>query len=95
MMFKNFRPLGDRILVKRIKEENKTEAGIILPTETNQTIKLGVIIATGPGRQDERGNLIPINVKENETIYFVKYSGTEVDDDHLILRENEIVGIQQ
>ena len=89
---KNLRPLGDRVLIKLIKPENKTEAGIILPSETNQTIRLGVIIAVGPGKRNPQGKLIPMRVKENETVYLAKYSGTELDNDHLIIREDEIIG---
>jgi len=92
-MFKKFRPLGDRVLIKRVEDENKTEGGIIIPDAAKEKAQTGLVVSVGPGRYDAQGKLIPMNVKENEMVYFGKYSGTEVDDEHLIIREDEILGI--
>jgi len=92
-MFKKFRPLGDRVLIKRVEDENKTEGGIIIPDAAKEKTQTGMVVAVGPGRYDAQGKLIPMNVKENEMVYFAKYSGTELDDEQLIIREDEILGI--
>jgi chaperonin GroES len=86
-----FRPLHDRVVVKRIDAEEKTAAGIIIP----DTAK-GKIIAVGPGGRDENGKLIPIDVKVGETVLFGKWSGTEVKidgEDLLIMKESDIMGV--
>ncbi len=92
-MFKNFRPLGDRVLIKRVEDESKTEGGIIIPEAAKEKAQTAKVIAVGPGRYDAQGKLIPMNVKVGDLVYFGKYSGTEVDDEHLIIREEEILGI--
>ena len=92
-MFKAFRPLGDRVFVKRVEDENTTEGGIIIPDAAKEKAQTAEVIAVGPGRYDAQGKLIPMNVKIGDLVYFGKYSGTELDDDHLIISENEILGI--
>ncbi len=90
------RPLGDRILVKRIKEEDKTKGGIIIPDTAKEKPQEGKVIAVGKGRRSEKGDLIAPDVKAGDRILFGKYSGSEVKlegEDHLILREDDILGV--
>ncbi|HVA83266.1 MAG TPA: co-chaperone GroES [Candidatus Binataceae bacterium] len=91
-----FRPLGDRILVKRIKEEERTKGGIIIPDTAKEKPQEGKVIAVGKGKYSEDGKLIPIEVKAGDKILFGKYSGSEIKlegDEHIILREDDILGI--
>jgi chaperonin GroES len=93
---KSIRPLGDRILVKRIQEEEKTKGGIIIPDTAKEKPQEGLVVAVGKGKTTEEGKLIPPDVKKGDRILFGKYSGTEIKiegDEHLILREDEIVGV--
>jgi len=90
------RPLNDRVLVLRIEEEQKTGGGIIIPDTAKEKPQEGKVIAVGPGKVNEEGKRIPLDVKENDRILFGKYSGTEIKIDvieHLILREDDILGI--
>jgi chaperonin GroES len=90
------RPLGDRILVKRIKEEEKTKGGIIIPDTAKEKPQEGKVVAVGKGKINEDGKLIPTEVKAGDKILFGKYSGSEVKidgEEHLILREDDILGI--
>jgi len=91
-----FRPLGDRILVKRIKEEEKTKGGIIIPDTAKEKPQEGKVVAIGKGKYSEDGKLIPIEVKVGDKILFGKYSGSEIKlegDEHIIMREDDILGI--
>ncbi|MFZ1889081.1 MAG: co-chaperone GroES [Candidatus Binataceae bacterium] len=91
-----FRPLGDRILVKRIKEEEKTKGGIIIPDTAKEKPQEGKVVAVGKGKYGDDGKLIPIEVKAGDKILFGKYSGSEIKlegDEHIILREDDILGI--
>ena len=93
---KGLRPLGDRILVKRVKEEERTKGGIIIPDTAKEKPQEGKIVAVGKGKYGEDGKLIPIEVKEGDKILFGKYSGSEFKlegEDLLILREDDILGI--
>jgi chaperonin GroES len=93
---KGIRPLGDRILVKRIKEEDKTKGGIIIPDTAKEKPQEAKVIAVGKGRRSEKGDLIAPDVKAGDRILFGKYSGSEVKlegEDHLILREDDILGV--
>ena len=93
---KGLRPLGDRILVKRVKEEERTKGGIIIPDTAKEKPQEGKIVAVGKGKHDENGKLIPIEVKAEDKILFGKYSGSEFKlegEDLLILREDDILGI--
>ena len=93
---KGLRPLGDRILVKRVKEEERTKGGIIIPDTAKEKPQEGKIVAVGKGKYDDNGKLIPIEVKAGDKILFGKYSGSEFKlegEDLLILREDDILGI--
>lgn len=92
-MFKKFRPLGDRVLIKRLENEDTTAGGIIIPDAAKERAQTGEVIAVGAGRIDNNGKVIPMNVKVGDKIYFGKYSGTEASDDYLIIREEDILGI--
>ena len=91
-----FRPLHDRVVVKRIDAEEKTAGGIIIPDTAKEKPSQGEIIAVGPGGRDESGKLIPIDLKVGDTVLFGKWSGTEVKiegEEALILREDDILGV--
>jgi chaperonin GroES len=93
---KGLRPLGDRILVKRVKEEERTKGGIIIPDTAKEKPQEGKIVAVGKGKYGDDGKLIPIEVKAGDKILFGKYSGSEFKlegEDLLILREDDILGI--
>ncbi|MGA9723829.1 MAG: co-chaperone GroES [Candidatus Binatus sp.] len=90
------KPLGDRILVKRIKEEERTKGGIIIPDTAKEKPQEGKVVAVGKGKYGDDGKLIPIEVKAGDKILFGKYSGSEFKhegEDLLILREDDILGI--
>jgi chaperonin GroES len=89
-------PLRDRILIKRGGEEEKTKSGIIIPDTAKEKPMQGKVIAVGKGAIDKDGKLIPLEVKEGDTVLFGKYAGTEIKIDgknHLIVREDDILGI--
>ena len=91
-----FRPLHDRIVVKRIEAEEKTAGGIIIPDTAKEKPSQGEVIAVGPGGRDEAGKLTPIDVKVGDIILFGKWSGTEVKIDGeelIIMKESDIMGI--
>jgi len=91
-----FRPLHDRVVVRRIDAEAKTAGGIIVPDTAKEKPQEGEIIAAGPGRRDEAGKLIPIDVKPGDRVLFGKWSGTEVKIDgveYLIMNESDIMGV--
>jgi chaperonin GroES len=91
-----FRPLHDRVVVKRIEGEEKTKGGIIIPDTVKEKPQEGKIIAVGPGGRDETGKLIPLDVKAGDRILFGKWTGTEVKidgDDLLIMKESDILGV--
>ena len=90
------RPLGDRILVKRIKEEDKTKGGIIIPDTAKEKPQEGKFVAVGKGKMAEDGKLFAPDVKAGDRILFGKYSGSEINldgEEHLILREDDILGV--
>jgi chaperonin GroES len=90
------RPLGDRILVKRIKEEDKTKGGIFIPDTAKEKPQEGKVVAVGKGKVTETGNLVAPDVKAGDRILFGKYSGSEVkldDVEHMIMREDDILGV--
>jgi len=93
----SIRPLGDRVLVKRIeKEEEKSQGGIIIPDTAKEKPIEGVVIAVGPGEYDEKGNRKPLEVKPKDKVLFNKYAGTEIKIDgveHLMMRESDILAI--
>ncbi len=91
-----FRPLHDRVVVKRVAEEEKTKGGIIIPDTAKEKPMEGEVVAVGPGARDEKGNLIALDVKAGDRILFGKWSGTEVKLDgveYLIMKESDIMGI--
>jgi len=90
------RPLQDRVIVKRLEEEEKTKGGIIIPDTAKEKPQEGKVIAVGKGKMTEDGKLIPLDVKVGDKILFGKYSGTEIKiegEEHLIMREEDILGI--
>jgi chaperonin GroES len=92
----NFRPLHDRVVVKRVDSEEKTKGGIIIPDTAKEKPQEGEVIAVGPGARDEAGKIVPLDVKKGDRILFGKWSGTEVKidgEDLLIMKESDIMGI--
>ena len=91
-----FRPLHDRVVVKRIDAEEKTKGGIIMPDSAKEKPSQGQVVAVGPGGRDEAGKLIPIDLKVGDKVLFGKWSGTEVKLDnveYLIMKESDIMGV--
>jgi chaperonin GroES len=91
-----FRPLHDRVLVRRVKEEEKTKGGIIIPDTAQEKPQEGEIISVGPGGRDEAGKLIELDVKVGDRVLFGKWSGTEVKidgEDLLIMKESDVLGV--
>jgi chaperonin GroES len=91
-----FRPLHDRVVVKRLEGEEKTKGGIIIPDTAKEKPQEGKVVAVGAGARDEKGNLTPLDVKAGDRVLFGKWSGTEVKvdgDDLLIMKESDIMGI--
>ena len=91
-----FRPLHDRVVVRRIEAEEKTAGGIIIPDTAKEKPMEGEIVAAGPGARDEAGKLVPLDVKAGDRILFGKWSGTEVKldgEELLIMKESDIMGI--
>jgi len=91
-----FRPLHDRVVVRRITAEEKTKGGIIIPDTAQEKPSQGEIIAVGPGGRDENGKLIPIDLKTGDRVLFGKWSGTEVKldgEELLIMKESDIMGV--
>jgi chaperonin GroES len=91
-----FRPLHDRVVVRRIAAEEKTKGGIIIPDTAQEKPQEGEVIAVGPGGRDENGKLIPIDLKAGNRVLFGKWSGTEVkldSVDYLIMKESDILGV--
>jgi chaperonin GroES len=90
------RPLHDHILVKRVKEEEKTKGGIIIPDTAKEKPQEGKVVAVGKGKILENGDVAPLDVKKGDRILFSKYAGNEVKiegEEHLILREDDILGV--
>jgi chaperonin GroES len=91
-----FRPLHDRVVVKRIEAEEKTAGGIIIPDTAREKPQQGEVVAVGPGGRDEAGTLIPIDIQTGDRVLFGKWSGTEVKIDgieYLIMKESDIMGV--
>ena len=91
-----FRPLHDRIVVRRTEAEEKSVGGIIIPDTAQEKPQTGEVIAVGPGGRDENGKLIPIDVKKGDRILFGKWSGTEIKLDgveYLIMKESDVMGV--
>ena len=91
-----FRPLHDRVVVKRVEEDTKTAGGIIIPDTAKEKPQQGEVVAVGPGARDDQGNIAPLEVKPGDRVLFGKWSGTEVKidgEDLLIMKESDILGI--
>ena len=91
-----FRPLHDRVVVRRIEEDERTRGGIIIPDTAKEKPQQGEIVAVGPGARDEKGQVQPLDVKAGDRVLFGKWSGTEVKidgDDLLIMKERDILGV--
>lgn len=91
-----FRPLHDRVLVQRVKEESKTAGGIIIPDTAKEKPSEGKVVSVGPGTRDESGKLVPLDVKKGDRVLFGKWGGTEVTIDGkelLIMKESDIMGV--
>jgi chaperonin GroES len=91
-----FRPLHDRVVIRRIEGEDKTKGGIIIPDTVKEKPQEGEVVAVGPGARDENGKLLPIDLKKGERVLFGKWSGTEVKidgEDLLIMKETDIMGV--
>jgi chaperonin GroES len=92
----NFRPLHDRLVVRRIEPEEKTKGGIIIPDTAKEKPQEGEVVAVGPGARDESGKLQPLDLKAGDRVLFGKWSGTEVKidgQDLLIMKESDIMGV--
>ena len=92
----NIRPLQDRIIVKRLEEEEKTAGGIIIPDAAKEKPMQGEVVAAGKGKVSEDGKVMPLDVKVGDKILFGKYAGTEVKldgEDYLIMREDDVLGV--
>ena len=92
----NIRPLGDRVIVRRVEEETKTAGGIYIPDSATEKPSEGEVLAVGKGKLTDRGDLIPMNVSVGDKVIFGKYAGSEVKvsgEDYLIMKEEDILGI--
>ena len=92
----NFRPLHDRVLVRRVTAEEKTAGGIIIPDTAKEKPQEGTVLAVGPGRIDDKGNRVPIDVKVGDTVLYSKYGGTEVKyagQEYLLLNARDILAV--
>jgi len=90
------KPLGNRVLVKAIEEEERTKGGIVLPDTAKEKPQKGEVIAVGPGKVDDEGNTVPMSVKVGDRVIFAKYGGTEIKDDgeeYLIMKEDDILAV--
>lgn len=92
-MFEHFRPIGDRVLIKRLEGEQKTAGGLFIPDVAKEKAQTGSVIAVGPGRLDRDGKMVPTEVKPGDKVYVGKYTGTEIGDEYIIVREDEILGV--
>lgn len=94
-MFEKIRPLGDRVLIKCMESEERTESGLYIPAAAQEKPQKGKVIAVGAGRKDKNGQITPLDVKVDDIVYFSKYAGNTLGDDnkYLLVREDEILGI--
>ena len=91
-----FRPLHDRVVIRRVEEEQKTKGGLIIPDTAKEKPMQGEVLAVGPGARNEKGDLIPLGVQVGDRVLFGKWSGTEVKldgDELLIMKESDIMGV--
>ena len=95
-MAAHVRPLRDRVIVKRLDREEKSKGGIIIPDNAKEKPQEGKVVAVGPGRRDDNGKIVPVDVRKGDRILFGKYTGSDVEidgEEHLILQENDILGV--
>lgn len=92
-MFQNFRPLGSNVWVKRVEEETKTAGGLYIPESAKSDTQTGVVMAIGTGTRNDKGELLPLQVKVGDTVFFGRYAGTKAGDSFLVLKEDDILGI--
>ena len=93
-MTRTFQPLGDRILIKPVEQEEVSKGGLVLPDTARERPQEGAVIATGPGRLTDEGNRVPLELSVGDKVLFAKYAGTELkeeEDDFLVLRESDIL----
>jgi chaperonin GroES len=94
-MAQRVKPLADRLIVKRLAEDERSKGGIIIPDTAKEKPQQGKVVAVGPGRRED-GKVLPLDVKAGDTVLFAKYAGTEIKlegEDHLILREEDVLGV--
>ncbi|RTL06811.1 co-chaperone GroES [Candidatus Dependentiae bacterium] len=95
-MFEKIKPLGDRVLVKRIEAKNQTASGIYIPDVAQTKGQMGAVVAVGEGKKDlTSGKTIPVTVQLNDIVFFGQYAGIDAGDDHLIIKEDELLGVVQ
>lgn len=92
-MVEKFRPLFDRVLVMRVANEERTAGGIIIPDVAKEKAQTGKVIAAGLGKVLSDGKVVPMQVKAGDMVFFGKYAGSEVDEQHVVVKEEEILGI--
>jgi len=90
------KPLHDRVLVKRVSAEQKTAGGLYIPDSAQEKPQQAIVVAVGPGKRNDQGELVALELKEGDRVLFAKYSGSEIKldgDDHLFLREDDVIGV--
>lgn len=92
-MFQSFRPLGNNVWVKRLEEETRTAGGLYIPDAAKSEAQTGIVMATGAGIRNDKGDLMPLQVKVGDKVFFGKYAGTKAGDTFLVLKEDDILGI--
>ena len=92
-MFDKIRPLYDRVLVQRLEDDNKTASGLYIPDNAKEKAQTGKVVSVGVGRVTSEGKVVPLQVKVGDVVFFGKYAGTDAGKDHLIIREEEILGV--
>jgi chaperonin GroES len=92
-MFQNFRPLGNNVWVKRVEEELKTAGGLYIPDAAKSEAQTGVVMAIGTGIRNDKGELMPLQVKVGDKVFFGKYAGTKAGDAFLVIKEDDILGV--
>ena len=92
-MTDKIRPLYDRLYIERLETEERTKGGLYIPEGAKEKGQTGRVLATGAGKWDQAGKIHPLQVKAGDVVFFGKYAGTDVDEKHLILREDEVLGV--
>lgn len=92
-MVERIRPLGDRVFVERLGSQEKTESGLYIPEGSKEKGQTGTVLAVGDGKADNQGKVIALKLRVGDTVFFGKYAGTDVDEKHLILREDDVLGV--